>query len=140
MKSICKFAYAALLALSALSFTPTAASAQDEGGRFTLPREIRWQNVVVPAGEYRFSLQSTGPAEMLKLTKITGAAADFMLLVTDTEAGTSASTSRLVISSQSGISYAREMELPQFELTLHFAAPPKELAAVRTASAAGSAR
>jgi hypothetical protein len=140
MKSLCKFAHAALLALSALSFTPTPASAQDAGGRFTLPHEVRWQNVVVPAGGYKFSLQSAGPDEMLKLTKITGTPKSFILWVRDTKAGTTSSTSRLVISSGSGTSYASKMELPEFDLTLHFAAPPKELAAVRTASAAGSAR
>ena len=61
MKSIRKFAYAAVLTLSALNFAPSLASAQDEGGKFTLPHEVLWQNAVVPAGEYRFSLQPMGP-------------------------------------------------------------------------------
>jgi hypothetical protein len=140
MKSIRKVVYAALLALSALNFAPTPASAQDEGGRFTLPHEVRWQNVVVPAGEYRFALQPMGPSEMLKLTKITGSPASFMLVANDTEAGTSSSTARLLINSEGERSYASAMELPQFEVTLHFAAPVKALAVVRTASSAGSAR
>ncbi|MGA6982726.1 MAG: hypothetical protein WCC95_05165 [Candidatus Sulfotelmatobacter sp.] len=140
MKSISKFVYAAVLALSALYVVPTPVSAQDEGGRFTLPHEVRWENAIVPAGEYRFALQSMGPSEMLKLTKLTGAPASFILMASDTEAGTTSSTARLVISSEGGSTYASTMELPQFELTLHFAAPLKELAVVRTASAAGSAR
>src|ERR1022692_4564241 len=56
MKSIRKFVYAAVLVFSALNFAPSLASAQDEGGTFRLPHEVSWQNVMVPAGDYRFSL------------------------------------------------------------------------------------
>jgi len=63
MKSIRKFAYAAVFTLSVLSFAPSLASAQDEGGSFTLTHEVLWQNAVVPAGDYKFSLQSMGPGK-----------------------------------------------------------------------------
>jgi hypothetical protein len=141
MKSIRKFAYAAVLTLSALNFAPTLASAQDEGGTFTLPHEVRWQNVVVPAGEYRFTLQSMGPSEMLTLVKMTGKPASFMLFASETEDKSGSETGRLVIESKFGKSYVSAMDLPQFEVTLHFAAPAdsgKEVAEMRTASAASS--
>ncbi len=137
MKPICKLAYAALLALSALNFAPTLASAQDEGGRFTLPRDVRWQTIMVPAGEYKFSLQAIGPSEMLKLTKITGEPASFILLVNNKEAGSSSSSAQLVIDSEAGVSYVSSMNLPQFGLTLNFGVPThsaKELALIQTAS------
>lgn len=143
MKSIRKFAYAAVLTLSALNFAPTLASAQDEGGTFTLPHEVRWQNVVVPAGEYRFTLQSMGPSEMLTLVKMTGKPASFMLFASETEDKSGYETGRLVIESKFGKSYVSAMDLPQFEVTLHFAAPAnsgKEVAEMRTASAASSLR
>jgi hypothetical protein len=142
MKSIRKFAYAAVLTLSALNFAPSLASAQDDGGRFTLTHEVRWQNAVVPAGAYQFTLQPVGPLEMLRLRKLSGTPASFMLLVNDTEASSS-DTARLVIESASGQSYVSAMNLPQLEMTLHFAAPRnsgKELAEMHTASAASSAR
>jgi hypothetical protein len=142
MKAIRKFAYAALLTISALSFSPATASAQDEGGHFTLPHEVRWQGVVVPAGDYRFSLQSMGPSEMLHLNKITGTPASFLLLVKNTEEF-SGSRARLIIDSKSGMKYVSALELPEFSVALHFAAPSgsgKILAAMQTASAAGSAR
>jgi hypothetical protein len=141
MKSIRKFAYAAVLTLSALNFAPTLASAQDEGGTFTLPHEVRWQDVVVPAGEYRFTLQSMGPSEMLTLVKMTGKPASFMLFASETEDKSGSETGRLVIESKFGKSYVSAMDLPQFEVTLHFAAPAdsgKEVAEMRTASAASS--
>src|ERR1700688_3000435 len=123
MKSIRKFAYAAVLTLSALNFAPTLASAQDEGGTFTLPHEVRWQNVAAPAWEYRFTLQSMGPSEMLTLVKMTGKPASFMLFASETEDKSGSETGRLVIESKFGKSYVSAMDLPQFEVTLHFAAP-----------------
>ncbi len=144
MKSIRKFAYAVVLTLSALNFAPSLASAQDEGGSFTLPHEVLWQNAMVPAGDYRFTLQPVGPSEMLKLTKITGKPASFMLLVNDTtEDATGSERASLIIDSKLGTSYVSAMNLPQFEVTLHFAAPAnsgKEVAEIHTASAVSSAR
>ncbi len=143
MKSIRNFAYAALLTLSALNFAPTLASAQDEGGSFKLSHDVYWQNAVVPAGDYRFSIQPEGPSVMLKLSKISGTPASFMLLATDTDGTASSAPSRLVIDSKSGASYVSMMELPQFEIRLHFAAPTKatkEIAQTTTVAAASSAR
>jgi hypothetical protein len=142
-KSLRKFAYAAVLTLSALNFAPSLASAQDEGGTFKLPHEVHWQNVVVPAGDYRFSLDPRGPSEMLTLTKTTGKPASFMLFATDVEAAAGSEPGRLVILSKFGTSYVSAMDLPQFEVTLHFAAPAnsgKEMAEMHSASAASSAR
>jgi hypothetical protein len=143
MKSIRNFAYAAVLTVSALNFAPSLASAQDEGGSFKLAHEVSWQNAVVPAGEYRFSLQPMGPWEMLTLTKIAGKPASFMLTAKVTEAVAGSETARLVIDSRSGKTFVSAMDLPQFEVTLHFAAPAnsgKEVAEMHTASAAMSAR
>jgi hypothetical protein len=137
MKSIRQLAYAAVLTLSALNFAPSLASAQDEGGTFTLAHEVHWQNVVVPAGDYRFSLQSMGPSEMLTLTKISGRPASFMLVAKVSEATPTSEPGRLVIQSKFGESYVSAMHLPQFEVTLHFAAPAssgKDLAELHTAS------
>jgi len=142
MKSIRKFAYAAVLTWSALNFAPSLASAQDEGGTFTLPHEVHWQNAIVPAGDYKFTLQPMGPSEILTLRKISGARASFMLVV-ETAAAHDSAPARLIINSKLGESYVSAMNLPMFEVTLHFAAPTnpaKEIADVHTLSAASSAR
>ena len=81
--NIRKCIYAAVLVLSALNFAPSLASAQDESGRFTLPHQVRWQNAIVPAGDYSFTLQSVGSSEMLTLRKISGAPASYMLMAND---------------------------------------------------------
>jgi hypothetical protein len=143
MKSIRNYVYAAALTLSALNFAPSLASAQDDGGRFTLPHEVLWQNTPIPAGDYRFTLQPVGPLEMLKLSKISGTPASFMLMVNDTEATNGSETARLVIRSRPGNSYVSSMTLPQYEVTLHFATPKnseKEMAQLQPSSVSTPAR
>jgi hypothetical protein len=53
MTLIRKFAYATLLALTALNFAPSLASAQEPArGKFTLTHEVHWGDAKVPAGDY----------------------------------------------------------------------------------------
>ena len=66
MTSIRKFAYAALLAFTALNFAPSLASAQEPArGKFTLTHDVHWGNASVPAGDYRFSFDPDGASRML---------------------------------------------------------------------------
>jgi hypothetical protein len=140
MNTIRRFAYAAVLVLSALNFTPSLASAQEAAGTFTLTHEVRWQNAVVPSGKYRFTIGASGPAEMLTLRKVDGSAG-FMLLATDSEKSQPSDDSLLVVVSRPSGSFVSTMQLPQFELTLHFTVPSeaREVAqsvAISTGSAA----
>ncbi len=123
MKSLRRFVYAAVLTLSALNFAPNLASAQDAAGTFTLTHEVRWQNAIVPAGKYRFTVGASGPSEMLTLRKLDGSGAGFMLLVTDSENSAPSDPSQLVLVSRPGGSFVSTMRLPEFGLTLHFAVP-----------------
>jgi hypothetical protein len=123
MKSIRNYVYAAALAVSALNFTPSLASAQDAAGSFTLTHEVHWQNAIVPAGKYRFKLETTGPMELLTLRKIDGDQASFMLLTEDLGAPKPTDESRLLLVSRSGRDFVSAMQLPEFGVTLHFAVP-----------------
>lgn len=124
MKSIRRFVYAVVLALTALNFAPTLASAEEPArGRFTLTHEVRWQNAVVPAGDYRFSFEPNGSAGLLTLQKLSGTGGGFMLLVHDTEAAKSSDLSRLVLESTPDGTYVSAMQLPDFGMTLYFRAP-----------------
>lgn len=136
MTSIRKFLYAGVLALSALSVAPALSSAQESHGAFTLPHDVSWQNVVVPAGEYRFSFEPDGAMGMLKLTKMSGTRTGFILMVTDTDESRPSDTNRLVLKNTSQGSYVSTMQLAQFGMTLHFTAP--KLAGKEIASAATS--
>ncbi len=141
MNGIRKYVYAAVLTLSALNFAPTPASAQDEGGSFTLPHEVHWQDAVVPAGDYRFTVEAVGPSELLRLRRISGAPASFMLMVNAADVMQGGEAAKLLIKSENGVRYVSLMSLPEFELSMHFA-PPRgqgEIAEVRTTSASSAA-
>jgi hypothetical protein len=142
MNSIRKFAYATVLTLSALSFAPSVAAAQDAGGTFILSHEVYWQKAVVPAGKYRFTVDPNGPAKLLSLHKVGGNRASFMMMVTDVEESQRSDLSRLVVVSRSSGSFVQQMQLPEFGMTLLFAVPKetREVAQAAATSAASAAR
>ena len=123
MRSIGRFVYSVVLALSALTFTPSPASAQEMHGSFTLSHEVRWQKYVVPAGDYRFEVQPKGPSAILQLRKVSGNSAGFLILANNAESSKPSDLDRLVVVARPSGSYVSSMELPEFGETLRFAVP-----------------
>jgi|HubBroStandDraft_5_1064220.scaffolds.fasta_scaffold289867_1 hypothetical protein len=142
MNSLRRFTYITVLTLSALNFAPSLASAQNAAGTFTLAHEVRWQNAIVPAGQYRFTIGGSGPSEVLTLSKLSGSGAGFMLLVTDVDNSQSSGPSRLVLVSRPSGDFVSTMQLPEFGVTLHFAVPSetREVAQAAATSIASAAR
>jgi hypothetical protein len=143
MNSTRKFVYAALLAVTSLNFPPGLASAQEAAhGKFTLKHDVRWQNALVPAGEYRFSLDPEGASGLLTLSKLDGSRTGFLMMVTDTDEMTGSGPSLLVLETTAQGSYVSAMELPGFGVTLHFRVPSeateKQIAKAVTATTAGA--
>jgi hypothetical protein len=124
MKSIRKFAYAAVLSLSMFTIQPTLAAAEDARGSFTLSHEVHWQNCVLRAGDYSFTIKDMGPAELITLRGLNGTGTDAMLLVDDVEPSRPDEVSKLVLVPRDGQSFVSAMELPNYDMTLHFAVPP----------------
>jgi hypothetical protein len=121
MTSIRKFLYAGLVALSSLNFSPRLASAQDTvSGKFTLAHQVRWQNAVVPAGDYRFSFDPGSTTRLLVLTKMSGARTGFLILVRDTADSKPSDVNELLVEYTTGGRYVTTMKLPHFGLTLNF--------------------
>jgi hypothetical protein len=137
MKSIHKLAYAAALTLSALNFAPSLASAQDAAGSFTLTHKVHWQNAVVPAGQYRFTIEPDGPASMLTLHNMSGGKS-FMMLVVSTEDSKPKDISELVLVPRPAGSFVSTLQLPEFGMTLHFAVPAETREVVRAATSAAT--
>jgi len=123
MRSICKFAYAAVLGLSMFTLQPTLAAAEDAHGSFTLTHEVHWQKCVLGPGDYTFSIKSEGPSEFLTLRGIkTGTNA--MMLVNDVESPKPDEVSAmLTLVSRNGQSFVSTMALPEYDMTLHFTVP-----------------
>jgi hypothetical protein len=143
MTSIRKFVYATLLAATTLNFAPSLASAQEKAhGKFTLTHDVHWQNALVPAGDYRFSLDSDGVAGLLTLSKLSGARTGFLLMVHDADEAKPSDPSQLVLCTTPEGSYVSAMQLPEFGITLNFAVPSqateKQMARAITTPAASA--
>jgi len=140
MTSIRKFAYATLLALTTLSFVPSLASAQEARGKFTLAHDVHFGTTKVPAGEYAFSFDPDTPSRMLRLTKLDGVRAGYLLLVASTGDAKSTDLSRLVLEVTPDGSYATAMQLSELGMTLEFIVPAhtteKQMAKATTTAAA----
>jgi hypothetical protein len=140
--TICRFAYAAVLVLTTLNFAPSLASGQDNArGHFTLTHEVRWDDVTVPAGEYRFSIDSNDAPRVMTLSSLDHARGSFFLLVRTAEEDKPTGMSRLVLSkTNNGVSWVNAMQLPEFGVTLYFAPPSaraeKQIAKAGTIAAA----
>lgn len=142
MTSIRRFAYATLLAFTALNFAPSLASAQEARGKFTLTHEVHFGSTKVPAGEYEFSFDPDVPARMLRLSKLSGVRAGYLVMVPSTEDAKSSDLSRLLLEATPDGSYVSAMQLPDLGMTLRFTVPShaseKQIAkAATTASASG---
>ncbi|MBZ5654202.1 MAG: hypothetical protein LAO56_02870 [Acidobacteriia bacterium] len=123
MKSIRKFALATAFTVSSLSLFVSPAAAEAARGHFTLTQEVHWQNAVLPAGEYSFSMADDGPSEMLTIRKLSGNRTSYILLVQDQTPSQSTDLSRLVLVSRPAGTFVDRMELPEFGMTLHFKVP-----------------
>jgi len=124
MRSIRKFAYAAALAATILGVEPALVAAEDARGAFTLTHEVHWQKYVLRPGNYAFSIKSVGSAEFLMLRGRNGTGTDAMLMVNNVETPKQDEVSQLVLVSRDGQSFVSTMELPGYDMSLHFAVPP----------------
>jgi len=124
MRSIRKFAYAAVLGLSMFTLQPTLASAEEAHGSFTLTHEVHWQKCVLSPGEYMFSVKTNGPSELLTLRGINGTGTNAIMMMNDVESSKPEEvSSMLTLVSRNGQSFVSTMALPEYDMTLHFAVP-----------------
>ncbi len=124
MRSIRKFAYAAVLGLSMFTLQPTLAAAEEAHGSFTLTHEVHWQKCVLSPGEYMFSIKTNGPSELLTLRGINGTGTNAIMMVNDVESSKPDEvSSMLTLVSRNGQSFVSTMALPEYDMTLHFAVP-----------------
>jgi hypothetical protein len=139
MKTIRKFAYAALFTLSALTIGTSPAAAEEARGRFTLTHEVHWQNAVLSAGEYEFSMADNAPSAMLLIRKIDGNRSGYMLMVHDIDTAQATDADRLVLVSRPAGSFVDRLELAQYGVTLHFRVPAERTEIAQASTIASSA-
>jgi hypothetical protein len=126
MRSIRKFAHAAVLGMSMFTLQPTLATAEDAHGSFTLTHEVHWQKCVLRPGDYVFSIKTEGPSEFLTLRGINGTDTNAIMLVNDVESSKPDEvSSMLTLVSRNGQSFVSTMALPEYDMTLHSTVPPE---------------
>src|SRR5215472_3796346 len=136
MRTIRQHVYAATLMLSAVAVQPSLAVAEEARGAFTLSHDVHLQNTVLPAGEYSFSLRPSGPSEILLLQGTGKTSFSAMVLVNAVETPKPDDTSRLVLVTRNGQSYVSALDLPQYDMLLHFTVPSESKGERITASTA----
>jgi len=116
----------ASFALAAVGASAIPAPAQDVcKGSFTLPREVRWQNATLPAGDYTFEMKSLGAPSLITVKGPDGS--HFITaLVADQKAS---AQSMLIIENRGNTSTVRELRLSAIGRSLRYAVPkaPKEV-------------
>jgi len=124
MKTPRNFGYAALLAATIFNYAPSVASAEEPSrGRFKLAHEVRWENAVVPAGEYSFSYDPDSISPILTITKMDGTRASFMLMVPAKDESSPKDSNALVLASTPTGSYVSALKLAESGVTLYFWMP-----------------
>jgi len=124
MKNLRNYIYAAILAASALNFSPTPASAQEAArGKFTLTHDVHLGNAKLPAGDYEFSFDPDSGSRLLNLSKLSGHRTEFIVLVPDTEDAKPSDRSRLLLETTPDGTYVSAIQLPEFGMSLYFTVP-----------------
>jgi hypothetical protein len=112
--------HAFILAIGILGASAGSAHAQSANGTFTLSHETRWGSVVLPAGQYMFSLQSPSMPAHLIVRETSGSRVAMVLpQVISQEKVTG--TSRLVLTqNERGESFVSALYLGDIGLGLHY--------------------
>lgn len=132
MKWICKSAYCGIFIFNAFTLLCLPVLGQNARGVFTLTHDVHWQNEVVPAGEYKFSVELQGSSEMLTLRGADVDSSVFMILVNDADnlapaTSTISANGKLTLTSQSGNRYVSSMDVPSIGKSLHFSVPAETI-------------
>ena len=102
--------------LAAISFTSGLASAQTVTGKFTLPFQAEWNSTTLPAGDYSFRLDETGPSAKVQVFR----GAEHVAYLLSQDAKSSGKIS-LVVERTSAGSFVRDLNRPEIGVVLHYA-------------------
>jgi hypothetical protein len=124
MKSIqrfssCKFL---LLAIAAMGASAIPAHAQATSGKFSLTHKVRWSSVMLPAGDYTFSVDAQNSPTRVVIRQPDGSTVGMFMpqsIADDDFVGSSS----LVLRDENGESVVRTLRLKSVGVALNFAAP-----------------
>ena len=124
-----------VLFLGVLAGSSILAHAQDVRGKFTLPSETHWGTAVLPAGDYKFSLDSTSFPARVTVMRVNGGAAAVLLSLASDPSARPRDSSQLKLERHGDEMFVRALYIKDLELELHYAVPKmsSETAARNTA-------
>jgi len=109
------------LALGVAGFLSTFAPAQDFVGKFTLPYEAYWGQTLLSAGDYSYSLESTGPSARLLVRKSTGTSGFMVIASSSSNIEPSTITELTIRQEGAGDRFISSLSLGEVGEILHFA-------------------
>ena len=113
----------AVLGLLAVCASAKPAAAQAFKGRFKLPTEVRWQNAVLPAGDYTFTMNSAAyPSTIV----IRGKDRSAVVITVGHSGKPMDMPSHLQIERRGQTRFVRELYLADLHLHLRYAVPKSE--------------
>lgn len=124
MKLVRRFSFvkAMLLSTAALVLSTGMAHAQSLAGKFTLPTEVHWKSVVLPAGEYRFTVQGNGVSSMVVVSSLDARHAAMLMPASISQTALS-NHDNLEVAHRNGEAYVTSFEMGSLGLVFNFAAP-----------------
>jgi hypothetical protein len=118
--------------VGAMSLFPAPALAQDASGKFTLPREVRWGTVTLPAGAYSYSVEHRAGETILLRSSSGGPSV--IVMASSISTVDSPGTSRLVLQQSGSQWFVASMLLSGDGEELHFSPPSKRTVVAQDAS------
>ena len=124
MKLVRKFSLvkALFVAFAGLMLSAGLAQAQSLSGKFTLPTEVHWKTVVLPAGDYQFSVSGSGIASMLVIRNADSKHSAMLMPMSVSETGMTNSDS-LQLTREGGEAFVTSFEMGSLGLVFHYPAP-----------------
>jgi hypothetical protein len=113
-------AIAALGLFSVAAYAPPAAAQQAAVGHFTLPREVRWQNATLPAGNYTFTLPSAANSCPMTVIGPNGTVFEIGAVISHNE---SEAPSALILEMRNDALYVSELDLNAVGVQIHYRVP-----------------
>jgi hypothetical protein len=120
------------LAVTGMSLFPAPVLAQDASGKFTLTKEVRWGTVMLPPGDYSYSVEHHAAETVLLRSSTARPSAIVMAASVSTVDPPGAS--RLVLQQQGGEWFVSSMVLGRLGEELHFTPPSKNTGVTQDAN------
>jgi hypothetical protein len=134
MKSIRRFSLCklALLAIAAMGASAIPLHAQATSGKFSLTHKVRWSSVVLPAGDYTFSVDAQNSPTRVVVRQGDGSTVG-MFMPQSIAGDDLVGPSSLILRDENGESVVSTLRLKSVGVALHFASPKLSPAIAETA-------